>query len=148
MGDDHCLSTGPRVKHHPQLLLGLFAISTLVACGQDSAQSASQSAEPACAGMASTEMVWVPGGEFAMGEKPRYPEEGPPSIRQLPGFWMDAHEVTNAQFAAFVQTTGYKTLAERDPPKPESIQMPIRLDLAVCSIWTVGLGATRSRPLT
>jgi formylglycine-generating enzyme required for sulfatase activity len=33
------------------------------------------------------------------------------------GFWIDAHEVTNAEFAAFVKATGYKTIAERDPPK-------------------------------
>jgi formylglycine-generating enzyme len=29
------------------------------------------------------------------------------------GFWIDRHEVTNAQFAAFVAATGYKTVAER-----------------------------------
>jgi formylglycine-generating enzyme required for sulfatase activity len=29
------------------------------------------------------------------------------------GFWMDEHEVTNAQFAAFVGATGYITVAER-----------------------------------
>jgi formylglycine-generating enzyme required for sulfatase activity len=29
------------------------------------------------------------------------------------GFWMDVTEVTNAQFAAFVRATGYKTIAER-----------------------------------
>lgn len=28
-------------------------------------------------------------------------------------FWMDEHEVTNAQFAAFVKATGYITVAER-----------------------------------
>lgn len=30
-------------------------------------------------------------------------------------FWMDEHEVTNAQFAAFVAATGYTTVAERKP---------------------------------
>lgn len=29
------------------------------------------------------------------------------------GFWMDEHEVTNAQFARFVAATGYQTVAER-----------------------------------
>ncbi len=28
-------------------------------------------------------------------------------------FWMDANEVTNAQYAAFVKATNYKTVAER-----------------------------------
>ena len=31
------------------------------------------------------------------------------------GFWMDATEVTNAQFAAFVKATGYVTFAEQKP---------------------------------
>ena len=31
------------------------------------------------------------------------------------GFWMDATEVTNAQFASFVKATGYVTVAERKP---------------------------------
>ena len=31
------------------------------------------------------------------------------------GFWMDATEVTNAQFADFVKATGYVTVAERTP---------------------------------
>ena len=31
------------------------------------------------------------------------------------GFWMDATEVTNAQFEAFVTATGYVTVAERTP---------------------------------
>ena len=31
------------------------------------------------------------------------------------GFWMDATEVTNEQFAAFVKATGYVTVAERKP---------------------------------
>src|SRR4029079_19275459 len=30
-------------------------------------------------------------------------------------FWMDATEVTNDQFARFVQATGYVTIAERKP---------------------------------
>ena len=31
------------------------------------------------------------------------------------GFWMDATEVTNEQFAQFVKATGYVTVAERTP---------------------------------
>ena len=34
------------------------------------------------------------------------------------GFWMDATEVTNEQFARFVKATGYVTVAERTP-RPE-----------------------------
>jgi formylglycine-generating enzyme required for sulfatase activity len=52
-----------------------------------------------------------------MGDDAHYPEEGPPQTVAVKGFWIDAHEVTNAQFAAFVKATGYKTISERDPPK-------------------------------
>ena len=70
----------------------------------------------ACAGLPDDRMVWVPGGRFVMGDDPQYPEEGPPRTVTVKGFWIDAHEVTNAQFAAFVQATGYRTMAEREPP--------------------------------
>lgn len=86
----------------------------LAACGKDDA--ASQSEAPECTGLAEDAMVWIPGGTFTMGEDPGYPEEGPPREVRVEGFWMDAHEVTNAQFAAFVAATGYVTVAERTPP--------------------------------
>ena len=37
---------------------------------------------------------------------------------RVDGFWMDATEVTNAQFAKFIAATNYVTLAERKP-RPE-----------------------------
>jgi len=41
------------------------------------------------------------------------PDEAPRHRVRVDGFWMDATEVTNAQFAEFVKTTGYVTVAER-----------------------------------
>jgi formylglycine-generating enzyme required for sulfatase activity len=58
-------------------------------------------------------MVWVPGGEFAMGSEQFYPEERPVRRVAVDGFWMDERLVTNEQFAAFVADTGYVTVAER-----------------------------------
>ena len=60
-------------------------------------------------------MVWIPGGEFTMGgdDPLARPDEQPLHRVRVRGFWMDATEVTNAQFAAFVQATGYRTVAER-----------------------------------
>lgn len=86
----------------------------------------SQSAQ--CEGLSDNEMVWVPGGSFTMGDNPRYREEGPPRPIHVDGFWIDNHEITNTEFAAFVEATGYMTLAERDPPKiedaPPEMQVP------------------------
>ena len=60
-------------------------------------------------------MVWKPGGSFTMGtegDQARASERPAHRVR-VDGFWMDATEVTNAQFAAFVKATGYVTVAER-----------------------------------
>jgi sulfatase modifying factor 1 len=58
-------------------------------------------------------MAWIPGGTFRMGSEDFYPEERPVHEVSVDGFWIDCYEVTNEQFAEFVEATGYKTLAER-----------------------------------
>jgi sulfatase modifying factor 1 len=73
-------------------------------------------------------MAWIPGGEFSMGcADPRgmpfggsdpMADSRPIHRVRVNGFWMDATEVTNDQFAAFVAATGYVTVAER-PPRAE-----------------------------
>lgn len=62
-------------------------------------------------------MVWIPGGEFAMGtnEREAYQAEQPAHQVKVDGFWMDETEVTNAQFTKFVEATKYVTVAERAP---------------------------------
>jgi len=59
------------------------------------------------------DMVWIPGGTFAMGSDDFYPEERPVHRVTVDGFWMDRSPVTNAHFARFVAETGYRTVAER-----------------------------------
>ena len=56
---------------------------------------------------------WVPGQTYTMGSDRHYPEESPAHPVAVDGFWLEAHQVTNAQFAAFVDATGYVTVAER-----------------------------------
>ncbi|WP_435348725.1 formylglycine-generating enzyme family protein [Haloarchaeobius sp. HRN-SO-5] len=60
-------------------------------------------------------MVWVPGGTFTMGSTEFYPEEAPTRDVTVDGFWMEQTPVTSAEFATFVDETGYTTVAERDP---------------------------------
>jgi len=79
---------------------------------------------PAAAGM-----VYIPGGEFSMGipdptrvkggGKEAMPDARPIHRVKLKEFLMDEHEVTNAEFAAFVKATGYVTLAEKKPTREE-----------------------------
>jgi formylglycine-generating enzyme required for sulfatase activity len=63
-------------------------------------------------------MAWIPGGWFTMGDE-AFPDAKPRRRVQLDGFWIDATEVTNAQFSRFVEATGYVTVAERaiDPAR-------------------------------
>ncbi|RZT36601.1 formylglycine-generating enzyme family protein [Cupriavidus agavae] len=58
-------------------------------------------------------MAHVRGGEYVPGTTLGYPDERPAGAVRVAGFWIDRTEVTNAQFAAFVQATGYVTDAER-----------------------------------
>ena len=74
-------------------------------------------------------MVWVPGGEFSMGSDvsaesmcglPGLTTDALPVHRvYVDGFWMDRTEVTNDEFAAFVEATGYVTVAERTPTRED-----------------------------
>lgn len=108
--------------------LGMLALLASCQQAEPAPQAPDEVAQAAnCIKPANSEMVWVPGGKFVMGANPQYPEEGPPRLVEVKGFWMDAHEVTNAQFAAFVKATGYRTMAERQPPRiagapPEMMQ--------------------------
>ncbi len=61
-------------------------------------------------------MIRIPAGDFVMGDDPHYVEEGPPHRVHVAAFLIDRHELTNAEFAAFVAATGYRTMAERLPP--------------------------------
>lgn len=49
-----------------------------------------------------TEMVLVPAGPFVMGSWLGDSDEAPVSVVDLPAFYIDRHEVTNARFAGFL----------------------------------------------
>ena len=59
-------------------------------------------------------MVWIQGGTFQMGTNdPAFTDAQPMHKVTVKGFYMDEHEVTNAEFAKFVKATNYKTVAEQ-----------------------------------
>lgn len=60
-------------------------------------------------------MIKLDGGEFLMGasDKSGKPNEYPQHAVKVDAFYIDATEVTNAQFKEFVEETGYITTAER-----------------------------------
>ena len=61
-------------------------------------------------------MVYVPAGEFLMGSPESQGDYGehPQHTVHLNAFWIDQTEVTNCQFEAFVEATGYRTDAEKE----------------------------------
>ncbi|WNJ19251.1 formylglycine-generating enzyme family protein [Pontibacter sp. G13] len=70
-------------------------------------------------------MVLIPAGNFQMGgdnaqaARDEFPKHGV----SVDSFWMDQHEVTNQEFMAFTQATGYITVAERPVNWEELKQM-------------------------
>jgi len=60
----------------------------------------------------SAKMILLPGGIFNMGSS-RFDDAAVVRQVELSSYWIDEHEVTNAQFARFVQETDYVTVAEQ-----------------------------------
>ncbi len=74
-----------------------------------------------------SEMVLIKGGQFLMGGDTVWgrPDEFPRHKVELSSFYIDEHEVTNKQFKAFVNATGYVTTAEKKPDWEEmKLQVP------------------------
>lgn len=79
-------------------------------------------------------MVWIPGGQFAMGMldptemicggRETMDDARPIHEVAVDGFWMDATEVTNEQFTEFVKATDYVTVAERVPRQEDFPDAP------------------------
>jgi formylglycine-generating enzyme len=91
-------------------------------------------------------MVWIPGGEFSMGSSvdsdslcsmPGMTRDASPVHRvYVDGFWMDATELTNEEFARFVKATGYVTIAERTPTAAEFPTAPPENLVAGSTVFT------------
>ncbi|KAA0098671.1 formylglycine-generating enzyme family protein [Mycolicibacterium sp. P1-18] len=75
-----------------------------------------------------TELIELPGGAFEMGSTAFYPEETPVHTAVVGALAVERHPVTNAQFARFVEETGYVTVAER-PLDPASYPGVTEADL-------------------
>jgi formylglycine-generating enzyme len=104
-----------QAQHKPVWGPSLFFIALISCSPQPTAQIATTRV---CPPLAAASYAWIPAATFTMGENAALPEEGPPRAVTLPGFWIATHEVTNAEYAAFVTATGYVTVAERAPPTP------------------------------
>ncbi|WP_420386016.1 formylglycine-generating enzyme family protein [Roseivirga sp.] len=96
------------MKKFTQILMLLVALSVLFSCSSN--QKNREEVTPP------EGMVFIPAGDFSMGGKTVQADrdEFPRNEVELAGFFMDETEVTNRQFQAFVEATGYVTIAEKD----------------------------------
>lgn len=94
----------------------LFALAMLVSCQYKDPNSTQNQVTESVASHEvvkdSVRMVLVQGSKFIMGSD--YFADASPSFEvEVSSFYMDEHEVTNAQFQRFVEDTHYMTVAER-----------------------------------
>ena len=126
----------------------------LAACEREEETALGQAEQPdecEITGQAMSRKIALPAGSFTMGAHPVYGEEGPPHIVKVSAFEIDATEVTNAEFAKFVEATGYITDAERPQPGFEQpggvVSARPRLKTRVGGIlWKEQIGATLRDP--
>ncbi len=97
------------MKFKPVLLLSVFC---LVSCQSD-IEKAEVAVEKSSSSLKPASWVALKGGCFSMGETRVYREETPVTEVCLEPFEIWSHEVSNAEYAAFVKETGYKTRAEK-----------------------------------
>ncbi len=138
-----------------KLLLLVPIAGLAIICGCNWPAPSLRAAKTACATLPAGQMTWIAPGRFIMGEEARYPEEGPPRAVSVSGFWIDTHELTNGEFAAFVKATGYRTMAELAPPvtpeTPPEMRVPGSAVFAVPSVddprwWRWAVGAQWRHP--
>jgi len=60
------------------------------------------------------DMILIASGVLRMGSEDFYPDERPVHDRPVAAYEIDRYEVTNQDFAQFVDATGYVTVAERE----------------------------------
>ncbi len=128
-------------------LVSVFILMAAASCG---ARSPVLQGESQPCGLSAEDMgryIQVAAGRVKLGDEPLYPEEAGAAVVQVTGFAIQAHEVTNDQFAAFVASTGYVTDAERERVGSGSavFQMPDQSQPEL-SPWKLVDGATWASP--
>jgi formylglycine-generating enzyme required for sulfatase activity len=79
-------------------------------------------------------MTWIPGGQFWMGTTEDHMTDARPWHRvYVDGYWIDTTEITNEQFSRFANSTGYVTVAERNP-RPEDYPQALPEKLVAGSV--------------
>lgn len=131
------------MRFTPSFFFLSSVIVFLSSCGEQDLDASQAESKPVAITHAAPEGVVVPegmsyipattytrGNERDLGTRSKYPEEMPEHQVSVKAFFMDTTEVTNDQFAAFVEATGYVTRAEKGlskevfPNAPEDQLVP------------------------
>jgi sulfatase modifying factor 1 len=88
----------------------------------------------------SSKSVTIAGGTFLMGSEDHYPEESPVHSVSVDAFSMRATQVTNREFTAFVDATGYVTVAERPLDPADFPGAPVENLVAGSLVFTMTRG--------
>lgn len=89
----------------------------------------------------------IPAGTYSMGGGALYSEEFPSGTVTLQKFNIDKTEVTNAQFAEFVEATGYVTRAEKGLPERKFDGLPPRLRKPGSAVFSPPALGENAQPL-
>lgn len=123
-----------------QMLLAAACLFSMAACyEQNNSATDEYSVNKVAAATSSVEvkMVPVPAGTFEMGTNDAdFPDAHPVHQVTLKAFWMDDHEVTNAEFQKFVNATHYITVAEKAPDPKDFPGVPVADLVAGSSVFT------------
>jgi formylglycine-generating enzyme required for sulfatase activity len=123
-------------KSFPRIYIGAALVALLVGgvglyfLTRPATDSKQQSPQPAATGevakpdggakgtntVPASEMVFIVGGTFLMGRNDGPAEEAPAHSVTVKPFYMGKTEVTNAQYAEFVQATGYLAPSDKEAP--------------------------------
>ena len=136
--------------HRPKMIRILFVtgLVLLAGCARDGGADGGTGAVCVTGGVETGSFVEVPAGAFTKGADALYPEEEPALRLVMSGFRIQAHEVTNGQFARFVGATGYITEAEKnaDPDKPGAGSAVFVFAAGRGGEWQLVPGATWKTP--
>lgn len=95
----------------------LESAETTEAAPTTEAQAETPAETEAAAAPIAEDMVLIPAGPFTMGQDGSKPKNGPAHEVDLPAYEIDRFEVTNDEFARFVEAAGFVSYAEENSSK-------------------------------